>query len=128
MTRSGLKKARAETGTSTIVNSPTNMSRLIFIRISSPAFALSRLKLLLCLLLRPVRFRLVILSAVLGRERSCGFCRASPLFRYRKNQTGLAYLRSAVAGALQHPKICAPRSYGFAVLVGHDPRDLVQMR
>ena len=32
-----------------------------------------------------------------------------------------------MAGALQHPKICAPRSYGFAVLVGHDPRDLVQM-
>ena len=35
---------------------------------------------------------------------------------------------SAVAGALQHPKIGAPRTHGVPILVGHNPRDLVQMR
>jgi len=36
-------------------------------------------------------------------------------------------LRRAVAGALQHPKVCAPRTDGFPVLVGHNPGDLVEM-
>lgn len=30
-------------------------------------------------------------------------------------------LRRAVAGALQHPKVCAPRTHGLPVLVGHNP-------
>jgi len=30
-------------------------------------------------------------------------------------------LRRAVAGALQHAKVGAPRAHGLAVLVGHDP-------
>ena len=33
----------------------------------------------------------------------------------------------AVAGAVQHAKIGAPRTYSVAVLVGHNARDLVQM-
>jgi len=36
-------------------------------------------------------------------------------------------LRRAVASALQHAKVGAPRADGFAVLVGHNSCDLVQM-
>jgi len=32
-----------------------------------------------------------------------------------------------VADALKYPKLLAPWTYGLPVLVGHDPRDLVQM-
>ncbi len=34
---------------------------------------------------------------------------------------GLLSLRRAVAGALQHPKVGAPRTNGCPVLVGHNP-------
>jgi len=34
---------------------------------------------------------------------------------------------SAVAGAPENAEIFAPGTYGLAVLVGHDSRDLVQM-
>jgi len=33
----------------------------------------------------------------------------------------LLSLRRAVAGALQHSEVWAPRTNGFAVLVGHNP-------
>lgn len=36
-------------------------------------------------------------------------------------------LRRAVAGALEHAEVNAPRTHGLAVLMGHDPGDLVQM-
>ena len=32
-----------------------------------------------------------------------------------------------MADALEHAEICAPRTNGIAVLVSHNPRDLVQM-
>ena len=32
-----------------------------------------------------------------------------------------------MADALEHAEICAPRTDGIAVLVSHNPRDLVQM-
>jgi hypothetical protein len=41
----------------------------------------------------------------------------------RKGSSG-----GAVAGALQDAEVGAPWTYGFAVLVGHDPGDLMQMR
>jgi hypothetical protein len=36
-------------------------------------------------------------------------------------------LGSTVARALQDPKVFAPRTHALAVLVSHNPRDLVQM-
>ena len=35
--------------------------------------------------------------------------------------------RRAVASALEHAKVHAPRADGFAALVGHNPGDLVEM-
>jgi hypothetical protein len=36
-------------------------------------------------------------------------------------------LRGAVAGALEHAEVGAPWANGFAILMGHDPGELVQM-
>ncbi len=45
--------------------------------------------------------------------------------KLRKDGRRAAYLESslgrAVAGAVQHAKVCAPRAHGLAVLVGHNP-------
>ena len=54
--------------------------------------------------------------------------RTAMLLAAAANNSG--YLESslrAVAGALEHSKVDAPRTHGLAVLVGHDPGDLVQM-
>src|SRR5712664_4124648 len=56
-------------------------------------------------------------SRMCGKQRVCG-----------KGILDLErLLRRAVAGALQHAKVGAPRPYGLPVLVGHDPGDLVEM-
>ncbi len=52
------------------------------------------------------------------------------LLRSRETATPLKMIAGtlcAVAGALQHAEICAPRADQVAILIGHQPGNLVQV-
>jgi hypothetical protein len=45
---------------------------------------------------------------------------------YKKFAGALSW-RGTVAAALEHSQVCAPGADGFAILMGHDPRELMEM-
>jgi hypothetical protein len=53
--------------------------------------------------------------------------RLSPLLSCKQPSATVSPLGRAVAGALQHAKVFAPRTHGLPVLVSHNPRNLTQM-